>query len=96
VTRCLVFSACCLTALLAAAAENDALRAKQQAQEKARAMAGELISAVLDIQLRQLEENGLASLPIYRDIASMKEHIGALTKDVRAVDYSMRVLDRVA
>src|SRR5262245_60580728 len=44
-------------------------------------MAGELVSAVLDIQLRQLEENGLASLPIYRDIASMKEHIGALMKD---------------
>src|SRR5262245_57503948 len=70
-----------LFALSALAADGDSLRAKQLAQEKARAMAGELVSAVLDIQLRQLEENGLASLPIYRDIASMKEHLGTLMKD---------------
>ena len=32
-------------------------------------------AAVLDIQLRQLEENGLKGLPIYKDIAAMKgEH----------------------
>src|SRR5258708_1839571 len=46
------------------AADPDALRHKQQAQEKARALAGELIAAVLDVQLRQLEENGLKSLPV--------------------------------
>src|SRR5262245_36910563 len=51
----------CLAGLLAlliavsrgGAADTDALRHKQQAQERARAMAGELISAVLDLQLRQ-------------------------------------------
>ena len=37
----------------ALAADTDALRHKQQAQEKARALAGELVSAVLDVQLRQ-------------------------------------------
>ena len=41
------------------AADADAFRRKQQAQEKARGLAGELVGAVLDIQLRQLEENGL-------------------------------------
>src|SRR5205814_9933928 len=64
----------------ATAADTDLLRHKQQSQEKARALAGELVSAVLDIQLRQLEENGLKSLPIYRDIASMKLHLGTLAR----------------
>jgi hypothetical protein len=75
----------CLTPLFAAVMalaahgeKQDALRSKLQAQEKARALAGELVTAVLDIQLRQLEENGLKALPIYRDIASMKGNIGGL------------------
>ena len=71
----------CLLIAAAAAADGDAFRRKQQAQEKARGLAGELVSAVLDIQLRQLEENGLKGLPIYRDIASMKGNIGELIKD---------------
>ena len=74
---------CCLSASppAASAAEADAFRRKQQAQEKARGLAGELVAAVLDIQLRQLEENGLKGLPIYHDIASMKGNIGELMKD---------------
>jgi hypothetical protein len=80
--------ACGLTwALLAAvalqsatAADGDAFRRKQQAQEKARALAGELVAGVLDIQLRQLEENGLQELSIYKDIASMKGHVHELMK----------------
>jgi hypothetical protein len=61
-------------------ADSAALRQQQQAQAQARALAVELVSAVLDVQLRQLEENSLKSLPIYRDIASMKEHIAALAR----------------
>src|SRR5205814_6490388 len=64
----------------AIAADADSLRHKQQAQEKARALASELILGVLDIQLRQLEENGLKSLPTYRDIASMKHHVGTIER----------------
>src|SRR5262245_38591027 len=60
---------------------GDVYRRKQQAQEKARALAGELVNAVLDIQLRQLAENGLAQRSIYKDIASMKGSIGELMKD---------------
>ena len=60
---------------------GDVFRRKQQAQEKARALAGELVNAVLDIQLRQLAENGLAQRAIYKDIASMKGNIGELMKD---------------
>jgi hypothetical protein len=75
---CLPPLAVALMSFAACGAEPDALRSKQQAQEKARALAGELVSAVLDIQLRQLEENDLKSLPIYRDIASMKGNIDGL------------------
>src|SRR4051794_14106091 len=61
--------------------EADNLRRKTQAQEKARALAGELVASVLEIQMRQLEENGLKGLPIFKDIASMKGNIGELMKD---------------
>ena len=67
-----------ISALAARGVEPDSLRSKQQAQEKAQALAGELVSAVLDILLRQLEENGLKSRPIYREIAAMKDNIGSL------------------
>src|SRR5262245_9602938 len=50
------------------AVEADNIRRKQLAQEKARLLATELVSGVLDIQLTQLEENGLVKLPIYGDI----------------------------
>src|SRR3954469_18541509 len=66
---------------VAGAQDVDGLRLKQQAQAQARASAEQLISAVLDLQLRQLEENGLKSLPMYRDIAAMKTNIGSLTHD---------------
>ena len=70
----------------AAGADTAGLRRKQQAQEKARVLAGELVSAVLDIQLRQLAENGLIERPIYKDIAAMKGNIGHLMqRDMEAV-----------
>ncbi|MCR9118809.1 MAG: hypothetical protein NXI22_17880, partial [bacterium] len=57
------------------AEEPTVLRSKQMAQEKARSLARELLSGVLDIQLRQLRENGMQGLPIYRDIESMRANI---------------------
>jgi len=66
---------------IAREAEGDNIRRKAQAQEKARALAGELVGSVLEIQMRQLEENGLKGLPIYKDIASMKGNIGELMKE---------------
>lgn len=73
-----VLTACVAFAVRSAQAEPESLRQKQQAQEQARALAGELVSGVLDLQLQQLAENGLQDLPIYRDIASMKEGLGEL------------------
>jgi len=79
----LCFAAVALLSVCAVAIGDDApqLRQRQQAQEKARALAGELISSVLDVQLRQLAENGLKELPIYRDIASMKGNIARMIDD---------------
>src|SRR5579872_6517233 len=62
----------------APAVDKDALRRKQDAQERARDMARQLVTGILEIQLQQLDENGLKELPIYREIAVMKKNIGAL------------------
>ncbi|MCA9174303.1 MAG: hypothetical protein KDB14_07425 [Planctomycetales bacterium] len=67
-----------LFAVGAGALSGQDLRSKEQAQEKARAMAAQLVTGVLDIQLRQLEENGLQQAEIYRDIRAMRENLDAL------------------
>ncbi len=64
----------------ARAVDKDALRRKQDAQERARDMARKLVTGILDNQLQQLEENGLKELPIYREIAGMKKNIGTLVE----------------
>jgi hypothetical protein len=51
------------------------VQAKRQAQERARAMARELVTGVLDVQLVKLEVNGLDKLPLYTEIASMRKNI---------------------
>jgi hypothetical protein len=56
----------------------DNLRSRQEAQQRARTMAKELVSTVLEIQLQQLEENGLKELPLYRDIEGMRENLSKL------------------
>src|SRR5579863_3864776 len=79
-TRVLLIAAI-LFALVPSAAravDTDALRRKQDSQERARDMARQLVTGILDVQLQQLEENGLKELPLYRDIALMRKNIGAL------------------
>lgn len=58
----------------------DALRGKQEAQQRARDMARELVSGILDVQLEQLEQNGLQKLDLYRDIQTMRKHIDGLVE----------------
>jgi hypothetical protein len=70
-----------LTASWTMAADSAALRRQQQAQEKARSITRQLVSRILDIQLRQLEENGLRQQSVYREIESMR---GSLDELVRA------------
>jgi hypothetical protein len=65
----------------AIADETEILTQKQQLQEKARRLAGELVAVVLDVQLRQLRENGLEQLPIYGEIESMSRNIDGLVNE---------------
>jgi len=51
---------------------------KQQTQQQVRAMARDLVAAILDIQLVQLDENGLTETELYRDIRAMRGHIDEL------------------
>lgn len=82
-----------LTASIAAAQgiETESLRRKQEDQQRARAMTRELVGSVLDLQLRQLVDNGLEDLPVYHDIQLMREHL------VTLVDAEMvKVVDLLA
>ena len=68
------------------AAELDPLRRKQQAQEKARALARELVSSILDIQIRQFEENGLSTLPIFKEVRDMRGNLdGLVEKEMQGI-----------
>lgn len=50
----------------------------RDAQERARAMARELVATALDVQLRQLEDNGLEQLPLHAEIKAMRGNIEGL------------------
>ena len=53
----------------------------RDAQERARAMARELVASSLDGQLRQLEDNGLEQLPVHAEIQAMRGNIEALVSN---------------
>ena len=64
-----------------AAADDAAVpSAGLAAQERARAIAAELVRGVIDAQLRQLEENGLADRPIHADILALRGTIDSLVQ----------------
>ena len=50
---------------------SSTLRSSKDSQLRARTMTKELLTSILDVQLQQLEENGLQKKEIYRDIQSM-------------------------
>ena len=67
-------------------ADFNALHGKQESQQRARTMARELVSGILDVQLQKLEENGLTDRQIYRDIRSMQQNIdGLIEAEMRQV-----------
>ncbi|MFM2094197.1 MAG: hypothetical protein RIS70_1321, partial [Planctomycetota bacterium] len=65
----------------AVAEDRESLRQKQQLHDKARVLARELVTSVLDVQLRQLRENGLENEQVFGDIRDMRSHIDRLVKD---------------
>ncbi len=60
--------------------EPEALQRKQEDQQRARTMTRELLGGVLDVQLRQLDENGLSDQEIYRDIKLMRQNLNHLVE----------------
>ncbi len=68
-----------LSIAVAVHAVDDAdLVRRQSDQRQVRVMAQQLVSSVLDLQLRQLEENRLTDLPIYSDIQLMRGNLSEL------------------
>jgi hypothetical protein len=68
------------TATDAGAVDTAALRRETEAAGRARAMVHELAAEVLDVQLRQLRENGLDSLPLYRVATQMRTNLDGLVE----------------
>lgn len=60
--------------------EPEALQRKQEDQQRARTMTRDLLGGVLDVQLRQLDENGLSDQEIYRDIKLMRQNLNHLVE----------------
>ncbi|MDA1166532.1 MAG: hypothetical protein O3B13_25840, partial [Planctomycetota bacterium] len=74
------------------AVDKIALRRKQIDQQRARAMAQKLVSSAIDLQINQLEDNGLTDLPIYKEIRSMRGNIGELV-EAEMADVVTMLLD---
>ena len=67
-----------------------------QRQQQAQQLAAQLVSGILDLQLRQLQENGLEHLPVYAEIKSMRRNIYELVdREMRQVVEQLRQADRV-
>ncbi len=56
----------------------DDLRRKQETQLRAAELARELVLNLLDVQLQQLEENGLTDRPLFQDVKTMRQNIDGL------------------
>ena len=52
----------------------------QRLQQRAREQTRALVSSVLDLQLRQLSENGLEGIDLYRDVRDMRRHLNGLVE----------------
>ncbi len=67
--------------------------AKQEMQAQVRRMARDLVGGVLDVQILQLEENGLTGLDLYRDIRDMRAHLDELIE--AEMPEVIAILDRI-
>ncbi len=72
---------------------SDGILKKQETQKRVRLTAREMVSEILDVQLLQLEENGLEKTDLYRDIRTMRGSIDALVE--AAMPQVLDLLGRV-
>lgn len=64
----------------AQAVNSDDLRRRQETQLRAAELARELVRNLLDVQMQQLDENGLTDRPLYKDVKTMRENIDGLVE----------------
>ena len=85
---CAGFFVCSTAPVMAQVLEPESLLRKQEDQQRARTLTRELLGGVLDVQLRQLDENGLSDQEIYRDIKLMRQNLNHLveTEMTKVVD----------
>ena len=71
--------ACLGSGMVAAqVSDRDLIATALEEQQRAKALTTELLEGVLDVQLRQLDENGLLDHELYRDIALMRRQLHRL------------------
>ena len=80
-------------ALAAQTLETDSLLRRQETQKRVRLTAREMVSEILDVQLLQLEENGMETTDLYRDIRTMRGSIDGLVE--AAMPQVLELLSRV-
>ncbi|MGA2035686.1 MAG: hypothetical protein ABSG68_25845, partial [Thermoguttaceae bacterium] len=68
----------CAAVVSAQMLPTERARQQQQLQQQVRIMARDLVGSVLDLQLRQLKENGLTADTWYKEIGAMREHLDEL------------------
>jgi len=85
-TRAITLSVVAATLALPCAATYgvgvDAVTRDRTNQERARQLTADLLSALLDAHVQQLEDNGLTDLPLYQDLLQMRGRLGDLAMQV--------------
>ncbi|MFM8986204.1 MAG: hypothetical protein ACKONH_09135, partial [Planctomycetia bacterium] len=91
-------AACWLTALLivpaavAMAAPTGFDASARDRAQRARQKTAELVTAVIDVQLQQLAENGLTDTPIHSEVSAMRRNVDGLVQ--REMQGVVAMLDR--
>ncbi len=77
-------AALCLASLLfggnAGVADEAEISQRRRQQQLTVDAARQLIAEILDVQLEQFAENGLTSLPVYRDISQMRSNLDQVSE----------------
>jgi len=69
-------------ALAQQAPAGETIERYKSSQDRARQLTSELLSALLDQHIQQLEDNRLTELPLYKDLVDMRSRMGALAEQM--------------
>ncbi|MGC4004095.1 MAG: hypothetical protein QM811_13630 [Pirellulales bacterium] len=64
----------------------ETVKSKHDAQKRAQVMTRELVGGILDLQIEQLEQNGLQTMEIYKEVRAVRENLdGLIDKEMTGV-----------